>query len=227
MKSIFFLQTMLMCTTVVFAQSSVTDVPAVKEVNAPVKIQQPVISSVIAITPVTSKKGIVNDNSGSLMPVPAQKNIVTPVDNTGSVAPVFITKHQPTAVPADVKNSTNSIPIIPATRIITISTVPNSTNTTIPVQAPVQPVGKIKGMPVQVVKVVATPFKPVIASVINVASVQQDLLEPTDISVGHLPQIILNPAKPVQLETVPMTVINPAAKVPLVSVKAVKPKSKE
>ena len=229
MKSIFFLLAMLICTALVFAQSSVTDVPAVKTVKAPAKVQQPAISSITTATPVIETKVIANTNSGSLAPVPVQIVNAKPLDNNGSVAPLAVPNLKPIAVKADLINSTNTSVELPAAgKKVEISLVPNSTNTAIPVQVNLQPVENTSARPAKRVGVVAKPLMPVSISQVNAAPLQQDLAAPTDLPVSKLPQTIINPVKPVQLETVPMTVINPAVKVvPVVPVKVVKPKNKE
>ena len=226
MKSIFFLLAMLICTALVFAQSSVTDVPAVKTVKAPAKVQQPAISSITTATPVIETKVIANTNSGSLVPLPVKMVNAKPLDNNGSVAPLAVPNLKPTAVKADLINSTNTRVELPAAgKKVEISLVPNSTNTAIPVQVNLQPVENTSA---RRVNVVAKPLMPVSISPVNAAPLQQDLAAPTDLPVSKLPQTIINPAKPVQLETVPMTVINPAVKVvPVLPIQVVKPRNKE
>ena len=211
-------------TTVVFAQSSVTENSA--KVLAPVKPVEPAISSIKASTkPVAVVKAIRDDNSGSVAPIQATKIIVKPTDNTGSVAPVAAIQVATKPVLPNTVNSTNTGLTIPvAEKQSNMSNGSNSTNTTVkPVDIPALPVENAKINQVQPINVAGKPLASMTVG-INTELVKD--VVPTTANTT-LPEVKLDNSKQVKIEEVPQSVANPAVKAPVVSTQSnEKPKVK-
>ena len=215
MKNIFLFITCLFCAPFIFAQSSVSDVPA-KTVR-PAKVKEPVVSSTTnAIQPATEKKVVEKDNSGSIAPTQATKTIDKPVDNSGSIAPVKQMKVEANAVSRDVINSTNTGSQIPvAEKQVNVSNRSNSSNNLNSVETRVnQSVENSNTIPGQPVNLLTKPLLPITVSAANAELILEIESPSKAVNANKLPEVKFDNTKQLKLEEVPASVINPATKAP-------------
>ncbi len=209
MKNIFLFIAFLFCTSLVFAQSSVSDVPA--KTVTPAKTNELVISSTnTVVQPVAKNKVTGIDNTGSVALTPSTKIATKPADISGSIAPV-----------KDVK----------VERKVAIENKINSTNSIKPVEVLVQqPVENLKPNSVQTVNEVAKPLLPISVSTANAELISDIAPASKVVNTTKLPEVKIDNSKQLKLEEVPASVINPAIKaspVPMQGAEKVKTKNKE
>ena len=206
MKNILLLPALLFFTSYVFAQSSISDIPAAKTVM-PAKLE-PAVSSINPVSnSVTEKKAV--------------------KDNNGSVAPEIQKAAEIKSTPQNSVNSTNTGLQIPATeKQSNISNTNCSAIAIKPIEAQSLQVDD-KSIPVTSGSIITKPLIQMTVSATNTGLLKNTVPATNEINTNKLPAVQIDNSKKVITEEVPPSIINPAFKVPEVPMQgAEKPKGK-